>query len=167
MATLIGLALIVLILALPSFVPRFPTSLATPGAWVALGGMFLLTLAGSMLGLIPLGIAVRRFVVAFVAVFALAALAQTVSAWNPVKTLGPFRTDRFVRPLVRFRIGGAVPPAAGAENSRHSCMIEQRSPVGKGFRGMYVLGSLRQLRSFGPRSGSLPLRMSALRPYRR
>ena len=88
MATLIGLALIVLILALPSFVPRFPTSLATPGAWVALGGMFLLTLAGSMLGLIPLGIAVRRFVVAFVAVFALAALAQTVSAWNPVKTLG-------------------------------------------------------------------------------
>ena len=73
MATLIGLALIVLILALPSFVPRFPTSLATPGAWVALGGMFLLTLAGSMLGLIPLGIAVRRFVVAFVAVFALAA----------------------------------------------------------------------------------------------
>ena len=54
MATLIGLALIVLILALPSFVPRFPTSLATPGAWVALGGMFLLTLAGSMLGLIPL-----------------------------------------------------------------------------------------------------------------
>ena len=43
MATLIGLALIVLILALPSFVPRFPTSLATPGAWVALGGMFLLT----------------------------------------------------------------------------------------------------------------------------
>lgn len=88
MATLIGLALIVLIIALPSFVPRFPTSLATPGAWVALGGMFLLTLAGSMLGLIPLGIAVRRFVVAFVAVFALAALAQTVSAWNPVKTLG-------------------------------------------------------------------------------
>ena len=88
MATLIGLALTVLILALPSFVPRFPASLATPGAWVALGGMFLLTLAGSMLGLIPLGIAVRRFVVAFVAVFALAALAQTVSAWNPVKTLG-------------------------------------------------------------------------------
>ena len=88
MATLIGLALTVLILALPSFVPRFPASLATPGAWVALGGMFLLTLAGSMLGMIPLGIAVRRFVVAFVAVFALAALAQTVSAWNPVKTLG-------------------------------------------------------------------------------
>ena len=88
MATLIGLALTVLILAQPSFVPRFPASLATPGAWVALGGMFLLTLAGSMLGLIPLGIAVRRFVVAFVAVFALAALAQTVSAWNPVKTLG-------------------------------------------------------------------------------
>jgi len=88
MATLIGLALTVLILALPSFVPRFPASLATPGAWVALGGMFLLTLAGSMFGLIPLGIAVRRFVVAFVAVFALAALAQTVSAWNPVKTLG-------------------------------------------------------------------------------
>ena len=88
MATLIGLALTVLIFALPSFVPRLPASLATPGAWVALGGMFLLTLAGSMLGLIPLGIAVRRFVVAFVAVFALAALAQTVSAWNPVKTLG-------------------------------------------------------------------------------
>ena len=79
----------------------------------------------------------------------------------------PFRTDRFVRPLVRFRIGGAVPPAAGAENSRHSCMIEQRSPVEKGFRGMYVLGSLRQLRSFGPRSGSLRLGMSVLRPYRR
>ena len=59
------------------------------------------------------------------------------------------------------------PPAAGAENSRHSCMIEQRSPVEKGFRGMYVLGSLRQLRSFGPRSGSLRLGMSVLRPYRR
>ena len=44
MATLIGLALTVLILALPSFVPRFPASLTTPGAWVALGGMFLLTL---------------------------------------------------------------------------------------------------------------------------
>ena len=37
MATLIGLALIVLILALPSFVPRFSTSLATPGACGCLG----------------------------------------------------------------------------------------------------------------------------------
>ncbi len=42
-------------------------------------------------------------------------------------------------------------------------MIEQRIPTEKGFRGLYVLGPLRQLQSFGFRSGMLRLRMSALR----
>ena len=87
-ATLIGLAIMLLILVVPSVVPVFPSSFSTAGAWGSLLWAFVFSLLCSGLGIVALGERLRRFVVAFVGVFLIASVAQGIASIGAIKTFG-------------------------------------------------------------------------------
>lgn len=87
-ATIMGLLLTLVIILFPSIIPLFPKSFSSLGSWYALGGMFIVTLILSTLGVKLLGEQLRGFVVAFFAIFAISAFSLFICSVEPIKSTG-------------------------------------------------------------------------------
>ena len=87
-ATIVGLAIMALIIVVPSFIPVFPKALATSGDWFGLLWLFVFSLAVSAVGVRILGQKLKGFVVSFVGIFLIAALAQWIASIGVIKTFG-------------------------------------------------------------------------------
>ena len=88
MATIMGLLLVAVVIAFPAWIPKFPKTLATADAWLAVGGLFLITTAFSALGIKLMGDKLRGFLPSFMAIFALSILCQYVSTLPVIQTAG-------------------------------------------------------------------------------
>ena len=88
MATIMGLLMVAAVIAVPAWIPKFPKTLATADAWLAVGGLFIVTAMFSALGIKAMGDRLRGFVPAFAAIFVMSALCQYVSMLPAIKTAG-------------------------------------------------------------------------------
>ena len=88
MSSLMGLLLVALVILAPGWIPKFPKTLSTGDAWLAVGGLFLITLVFSGLGIRLIGERLRGFLPAFVGIFALSVLCQYAASIPAIKTLG-------------------------------------------------------------------------------
>ena len=88
MATIMGLLLVITVIAVPGWMPIFPKSLSTSDAWFSIGGLFLITLFFSALGIKLIGDKLRGFVPAFAAIFVISVLCQFIATVPVIKTAG-------------------------------------------------------------------------------
>lgn len=87
-ATIMGLALTLAIVCFPSMIPSFPKSLNTADSWMNIGGMFLIALAFSALGVKLLGESLRGFLLAFLRIFLISAFSMYICSIGFIKTIG-------------------------------------------------------------------------------
>lgn len=87
-STLMGLALVGMIVAVPSFIPKFPKDFSTSQAWLSLGGLLLISFVFSAIGVKLLGERIRKFVPAFVAIAVIALGCQYISYVPAIKNIG-------------------------------------------------------------------------------
>ena len=88
MSTLMGLLLVAAVIALPGWIPKFPKTLSTAEAWLSVGGLFLIGLVFSGLGIKLIGERLRGFLPAFAGIFVLSVLCQYVASIPAIKTIG-------------------------------------------------------------------------------
>lgn len=87
-ATIMGLALTLAIICFPVLIPSFPKSLNTADSWMNIGGMFLIALAFSALGVKLLGESLRGFLLAFLGIFVISAFSMYICSLGFIKTIG-------------------------------------------------------------------------------
>lgn len=87
-STIMGLLLVGLLIAAPALVPKFPKDLATVDAWLAIGGLLLISFVFSALGVKLLDEKIRRFIPAFVLISVVALLCQFIAQIPAVKAIG-------------------------------------------------------------------------------
>lgn len=83
-----GLLLVLLIILLPGYIPKFPKTLLSGTSWLSLGGLFLISILFSAVGIKLLGESLKGFIVAFIGIFAIAAFSQFICSLEPFKTAG-------------------------------------------------------------------------------
>lgn len=88
MATIMGLLLVIMVIAVPGLMPKFPKTLSTSDAWLSIGRLFLITLFFSALGIKIIGNKLRGFVPAFAAIFVISVLCQFIATVPVIKTAG-------------------------------------------------------------------------------
>lgn len=88
MATIMGLLMVVAVIVVPGWIPKFPSAFDSLDSWTAVGILFLSTAIFSALGIKLMGDRLRGFVVSFAAIFILSALCQYVSTLPAIKTVG-------------------------------------------------------------------------------
>lgn len=88
MATIMGLLMVVAVIVVPGWIPKFPSAFDSLDSWTAVGILFLSTAIFSALGIKLMGDRLRGFVVSFAAIFILSALCQYVSTLPAIKTAG-------------------------------------------------------------------------------
>ncbi len=88
MATIMGLLMVVAVIVVPGWIPKFPSAFDSLDSWTAVGILFLFTAIFSALGIKLMGDRLRGFVVSFAAIFILSALCQYVSTLPAIKTAG-------------------------------------------------------------------------------
>ncbi|KAA6331414.1 hypothetical protein EZS27_019980 [termite gut metagenome] len=85
-ATILGLVLVSAIILFSSRIPALPKDLSTTVAWWAIGGLFLISLLFSAVGVKLLGESLKGFIPAFLAIFAFSVFAFYLTTIPAIKT---------------------------------------------------------------------------------
>jgi uncharacterized membrane protein YadS len=87
-ATILGLLLIIFIILFPTTVPKFPKTLTETNSWYSLLLLFLISFVFSASGAKALGEKVRRFFPAFLLIFSISIISQSLTYIPAIKTAG-------------------------------------------------------------------------------
>ncbi len=87
-ATILGLLLITVIILFPTIIPKFPKTLTETDSWYSLLILFLISFVFSASGAKILGEKVRRFFPAFLLIFSISIISQSLTYIPAIKTAG-------------------------------------------------------------------------------
>ena len=88
MSTIMGLLMVLAVILIPEWIPRFPKSLSSDGDWLAVGILFFIAMIFSAAGIKLIGDRLRGFIPAFLGIFVMAALCQWIAGIPAVKHTG-------------------------------------------------------------------------------